>query len=55
MGIEDYIYRKKMLKTRENLLAAETDRAHGSKGYSINEVSAMMREAILKVRREKST
>lgn len=35
-----------MLKLREELLAAEEDRMHGSKGYSVDEVAAMMRSAI---------
>ena len=36
----------KMLKLREELLAVEEDRMHGSKGYSVDEVAAMMRSVI---------
>lgn len=53
MDIETYNRREKMLKLREDLLAVEMDRARGSKGYSIDEVSAMMHNAILEARREK--
>ena len=40
------IRREKMLKLREELLAVEEDRMRGSKGYSVEEVTAMMRNAI---------
>lgn len=46
MDIDTYNRREKMLKLREELLAVEEDRAHGSKGHSVNEVVAMMRNAI---------
>ncbi len=46
MDIETYNRREKMLKLREELLAVEEDRMHGSKGYSVDEVAAMMRSAI---------
>lgn len=46
MDIETYNRREKMLKLREELLTAEEDRMHGSKGYSVKEVSSMMREVI---------
>ena len=46
MDIETYNKREKMLKLREELLAVEEDRIHGSKGYSVNEVADMMRSAI---------
>ena len=46
MDIETYNRREKMLKLREELLAVEEDRVRGSKGYSVNEVAAMMRNAI---------
>lgn len=39
-------YREKMLQLREELLAVEEDRLHGSKGYSVDEVAARMRYAI---------
>lgn len=46
MDIETYNRREKMLKLREELLAVEEDRMHGSNGYSVDDVSAMMRSAI---------
>ncbi|MCM1087886.1 MAG: hypothetical protein NC419_06990 [Muribaculaceae bacterium] len=46
MDIETYNRREKMLKLREELLAVQEDRMRGSKGYSVNEVAAMMRNAI---------
>lgn len=46
MDIETYNRREKMLKLREELLAVEEDRLHGSKGYSVGEVASMMRSAI---------
>ena len=46
MDIDTYNRRKKMLKLREELLAVEEDRLHGSEGYSIDEVTSMMRSAI---------
>ena len=46
MDIETYNRREKMLKLREELLAFEEDRMHESKGYSVDEVAAMMRSAI---------
>ena len=46
MDIETYNRREKMLKLREELLSVEEDRMRGSKGYSVDEVAAMMRCAI---------
>lgn len=46
MDIETYNRREKMLKLREELLAVEEERIHGSLGYSVEEVAAMMRSAI---------
>ena len=46
MDIETYNRREKMLKLREELLAVEEDRMHGRKGYTVREVTAMMRQAI---------
>ena len=45
MDIETFARREKMLKLREELLAVEEDRLHGARGYSIDEVTAMMRAA----------
>ena len=46
MDLETYNRREKMLKLREELLAGEEDRLHGIKGYSVDEVAAMMRDVI---------
>jgi len=46
MDIETYNRREKMLRLREELLAVEEDRLRGSKGYSVQEVTDMMRNAI---------
>lgn len=46
MDIDTYNRREKMLKLREELFAVEEDRLHGSEGYSIDEVTSMMRSAI---------
>ena len=46
MDMETYQRREKMLRLREELLAVEEDRARGSKGYSVEEVVAMMRGAV---------
>ena len=46
MDIESFTRREKMLALREELLAVEEDRLHGDAGYSIREVTAMMRNAI---------
>ena len=46
MDIETYNRREKMLKLRDELLAVEEDRMNGNKGYSVEEVAAMMRSVI---------
>lgn len=46
MDMETFNRREKMLKLREELLAVEEDRLHGNEGYSVDEVAAMMRNAI---------
>lgn len=46
MDIGTYNRREKMLKLREKLLAVEEERMRGSKGYSVDEVAAMMRSAV---------
>ena len=46
MDIETYNRREKMLKLREELLAVEEDRMNGNKGYSVEDVAAMMRSVI---------
>lgn len=46
MDIETYNRREKMLKIREELLSAEEERFAGKKGFSVDEVASMMRDAI---------
>lgn len=46
MDIATFNRKEKMLKLREELLAAEEDRLRGSKGHSVSEVAEMMRSAI---------
>lgn len=46
MDIETFNRREKMIELQAKLLAVEEDRMHGSKGYSVNEVATMMRNAI---------
>jgi len=46
MDIDTYNRREKMLKLREELLSVEEERLHGGKGYSVSEVTDMMRTAI---------
>lgn len=46
MDIETYNRREKMLKLREELLSVEESRLNGSKGYSVEEVVSMMRNAV---------
>lgn len=46
MDIEAFHRREKMLDLREKLLAAEESRLNGSEGYSIRQVTEMMRRAI---------
>ena len=45
MDMATYNRREKMLKLREDLLAVGEDRVRGNKGYSVSEVSEMMRAA----------
>ena len=49
MDIEAYAKRESMLILRENLIAAEEARLSGKPGYSIDEVSDMMKAAIQEV------
>lgn len=46
MDIESYNQREAMIKLREDLLSVEEARLHGNKGYSIDQVAMMMREAV---------
>ena len=49
MDIEAFARRESMLRLRENLLVAEESRVKGEKGYSIDEVSKMLKEAVKEV------
>ncbi len=51
MDIAAFSRREKMLKLREELLAAEEDRLSGEAGYSVNEVADMMQKAIKETKR----
>ncbi len=49
MDIEAFARRESMLRLRENLIAAEEGRLIGKSGYSIDEVSSMMKAAVREV------
>lgn len=49
MDIESFVRRESMLRLRENLIAAEEGRLNGKSGYSIDEVSNMMKAAVREV------
>ena len=49
MDIETFARRESMLRLRENLLAAEEGRNSGKPGYSVDEVSEMMKTALQEV------
>lgn len=49
MDIEAFARRESMLLLRENLIASEEGRLSGKKGYSIDEVSNMMKDAVKEV------
>jgi hypothetical protein len=38
-----------MLRLRENLISSEEDRLNGKKGYSVEEVSTMMKDAVKEI------
>ena len=49
MDIEAFARRESMLRLRENLIAAEEGRMSGKTGYSVDEVSSMMKDAVREV------
>lgn len=49
MDITAFAKRESMLKLRENLVIAEEDRLSGRMGYSVDEVSTMMKNAVQEV------
>lgn len=49
MDIEAFARRESMLRLRESLVAAEESRLSGKSGYSIDEVSDMMKVAVREV------
>lgn len=49
MDIEAFARRESMLRLRENLVAVEEGRMSGKSGYSIDEVSQMMKAAVKEV------
>lgn len=46
MDIDAFAKRENMLKLREELLSVEEDRINGREGFTINEVTKMMRLAV---------
>ena len=46
MDIEAFVRRESMLRLRENLVAVEEERLSGKKGFSIDDVAAMMEKAV---------
>jgi len=49
MDIEAFSRRESMLRLRENLISAEESRFSGKTGYSIEEVSSMMKTAVKEI------
>ena len=49
MDLETYATRESMLRLREELVAAEEDRLNGKKGYTVSQVSDMMKNAVQEV------
>jgi prevent-host-death family protein len=49
MDIEAFARRESMLRLRESLVAAEEGRLAGKSGYSLDDVSSMMKAAIQEV------
>lgn len=49
MDIETFARRESMLRLREKLIAAEESRLNGKSGYSIDDVSKMMKAAVREV------
>ena len=49
MNIEAFVKREKMLRLREELVAAEEERIMGKKGYSVDELDQMIGKAISEV------
>lgn len=49
MDIEAFSRRESMLHLRENLISAEEGRLNGKTGYSIEEVSSMMKTAVKEI------
>ena len=49
MDIEAFAKRESMLRLRENLVVAEEGRLIGKSGYSIDEVSSIMKAAVREV------
>ena len=49
MDIETFTRRESMLRLREKLVIAEESRLSGKNGYSIDEVSQIMKDAVREV------
>ena len=53
MDIEAFVRREKMLKLREELIAAEEERLSGKKGYTLKEAEKIFEDTIAEVCRAK--
>ena len=53
MDIEAFVRREKMLKLREELIAAEESRLNGNKGYTLKEAEEIFEKTIAEVCRAK--
>ena len=49
MDIDAFARRESMLELREQLIRAEEERLSGKPGYSVDEVTALMRKAVQEV------
>ena len=49
MDITSFAKRESMLQLRENLIAVEEDRLSGKIGYSVDDVTVMMKKAVQEV------
>jgi PHD/YefM family antitoxin component YafN of YafNO toxin-antitoxin module len=50
MDIGAFSHREAMLTLREDLIAAAEDRLHGKSGYTVDQVAALMKQAIREIR-----
>ena len=55
MDIEAFSRQESMLRLREALISVEEDRLAGKKGYSIDDIEAMMKKIIMEAAQEQRT